>query len=76
VTALQAAHDAEVRLLRELLDEVRQSRDSWQAQAERATLALTDQRRPTPAPASPSIFRRMWRWLFGWRGAGEAVQAP
>ena len=41
-----AALDAEVKGLRDLLAEVPQSRDAWQAQAERATLALTDQRRP------------------------------
>lgn len=54
VTTRLAALDAEVKGLRELLAEVKQSRDSWQAQAERATLALTDQR-----PTS------IWRRLFG-----------
>jgi hypothetical protein len=51
VTARLAALDAEVRGLRDLLAEVRQSRDSWQQQAERATLALTDQR--------PTFWRRL-----------------
>ncbi len=51
VTARLAALDAEVRGLRDLLTEVRQSRDSWQQQAERATLALTDQR--------PTFWRRL-----------------
>ena len=48
-TALRlAALDAEIVGLRALLAEVRHSRDAWQAQAERTTLALTgpDQRRP------------------------------
>lgn len=54
VTARLAALDAEVKGLRELLAEVKGSRDSWQAQAERATLALTDQRAVT-----------WWRRLFG-----------
>ena len=43
-----AALDAEINGLRALLVEVKGSRDAWQAQAERTTLALTgpDQRRP------------------------------
>ena len=72
------ALDAEIRGLRELLAEVRQSRDQWQAQAEdwktqttRLTLAL-----PAPAPgpvATPKASepRQSWfRWWFGWRAAG------
>lgn len=54
VTARLAALDAEVKGLRELLAEVKGSRDDWKAQAERATLALTDQRPPS-----------VWRRLFG-----------
>jgi excisionase family DNA binding protein len=62
-----AALDAEIRGLKELLAEVRQSRDAWQAQAEewktqttRLTLAL-----PAPAPgpvAPPPPKRRWWPW--------------
>lgn len=48
VAARLAALDAEIKGLRDLLAEVRHSRDAWQAQAERTTLALTgpDQRPP------------------------------
>ena len=66
-----AALDAEIRGLKELIAEVRQSRDQWQAQAEdwktqttRLTLALPA---PAPAPAAaPQIKRRpWWRRLAG-----------
>jgi hypothetical protein len=67
-----AALDAEIRGLKELLTEVRQSRDQWQAQAEdwktqttRLTLAL-----PAPAPGpvmAPQTKRRSW---WPWRRAG------
>jgi hypothetical protein len=69
-----AVAEAELRAMKDMLDEVRQSRDHWQAQAER--LALTA---PILAPApiqhadphvavSPeSPRRRSW---FGWRKAG------
>ena len=74
ITALQAAHDAEMRLMRELLDEVRKRADEGKAREDelRAQLLLTD-RRPPLASASPSIFRRAWRWLFGWRGPVDGV---
>jgi hypothetical protein len=62
-----AVLDAEVRGLKELLAEVRKSRDQWQAQAEdwkiqttRLTLSL-----PAPAPgpvAAPQAKRRWWPW--------------
>jgi hypothetical protein len=65
-----AALDAEIRGLKELLAEVRVSRDGWQAradewksQATRLTLAL-----PAPAPgpvAAPPPKRPWWRRLAG-----------
>ena len=80
-----ASADAMITGLKELLAEVRQSRDQWQAQADewkaqaedwktqttRLTLAL-----PAPAPglvATPEASepRQSWfRWWFGWRSAG------
>jgi excisionase family DNA binding protein len=66
-----AALDAEVRGLKELLTEVRQSRDQWQAQAEdwktqttRLTLAL-----PAPAPGPVAALPTKRRW-WPWRRAG------
>jgi hypothetical protein len=69
-----AALDSEIRGLRELLAEVRQSRDAWQAQAEdwktqttRLTLALPA---PPPAPepkAAEAVKRRSW---WPWRRTG------
>jgi excisionase family DNA binding protein len=53
VTRLAVA-EAELRALKEMAAEIRQSRDAWQAQAERATLALT-------GPAR----RPWWRRLAG-----------
>lgn len=41
-----AVLETEIRGLREMAAELRQSRDQWQEQATRATLALTDQRKP------------------------------
>lgn len=48
-----AVLDAEVKALRSMVDELKQSRDDWKAQAERATLALA-------APARP-----WWKRLAG-----------
>lgn len=56
VTARLAALDAEVKGLRELLNEVKDSRDQWRAQAER--LALT-------APEAKGDHRPWWRRLAG-----------
>lgn len=44
VTARLAALDAEVKGLRELLAEVRESRDQWRVQAERLALAAPEQK--------------------------------
>jgi hypothetical protein len=48
-------HLAEQRVaeLTAMLDDMREQRDSWQAQAGRLSSALTDQRRKVP---------RWWRW--------------
>lgn len=53
VTRLAVA-EVELRHLREMVDELRTARNSWQGQAERATFALTDQRS-----------RAWWRRLVG-----------
>ena len=55
-------------LLREQLDDVRQDRDHWRVQAERATILLTDQRQK-PA-AAPDARRGFWRWFL--RDGGSA----
>lgn len=54
-----AALEAEIRGLREMADELRRTRDQWQAQAERATLALA-----APKPAeNASLIKPSW-WPF------------
>lgn len=56
-----AALEVEIRGLRELLDEVRSSRDEWQAQASRLVHAL-----PKPDAVIPDLPRRpWWRRLAG-----------
>ena len=70
MTARLAALDAEVRLLRELLDEVKANRDELRADRDglrtdrdslrEQLLLLTDQR------AAPADERPAWRRLFGW----------
>jgi hypothetical protein len=66
-----ALAEAEAQSLKDMLAEIRQSRDDWKAQAERLTLAA-----PIIAPgpvATPEAFapRQSWfRWWFGWRAAG------
>jgi excisionase family DNA binding protein len=61
VTARLASLEAEVRGLKDLLAEVRQSRDEWKDQAGRLVLAL-----PAPDQAKPEPPRRpWWRRLAG-----------
>src|SRR3954463_10252954 len=55
VTARLASLEAEVRGLKDLLAEVRQSRDEWKDQAGRLVLAL-----PPPDHAKPEPPRRSW----------------
>jgi len=58
---LIAVLDTEVKALKAMVDELRQARDQWQAQAERTTtLALT-----APATSTASTTRPWW-----WRKAG------
>jgi len=57
---LIAVMEANVKALKAMVDELRQSRDQWQAQAERTTLALT-----APATSTASTTRPWW-----WRKAG------
>jgi hypothetical protein len=50
--------------MKAMLEDMREQRDRWQAQAERlATLPITDQRKEAP-PAPPQLW---WQWL---RSAG------
>jgi excisionase family DNA binding protein len=74
-----ALADAELRAFRDMLAEVRQSRDAWQAQAERlALMAPTVIAAPgpavTPAPVATPVEpepRRSWlRWWFSLKTAG------
>lgn len=63
VAARLATLEAEVKGMRNLLAEVKQSRDDWKAQAERLTLALPAPEKPAPqVPAEP---RPWWRRLAG-----------
>jgi excisionase family DNA binding protein len=59
-----AEAEAELKAMKDMLDEVRQSRDAWQAQAERLALAPplppSPLMSPVPAPAHP-----WWRRLAG-----------
>jgi hypothetical protein len=50
--------EAELRGLKAMVDELRQARDAWQAQAERATLALA-------GPKLEPERRPWWRRLVG-----------
>jgi hypothetical protein len=62
------ALQVEVRLLREMLQDIREDRDRWRTQAEK--LVLTDQRAmvtPPPArqhdhPQAPATGRKWWHW--------------
>ena len=49
--------EVEVRLLREMLDAMRDDRDAWREQADKITAALPS----PPAPAAPNQ-RRSWWW--------------
>jgi hypothetical protein len=62
--ALQvSALTIEVKMLREMLDTMREDRDAWREQAGKITAAL-----PAPIPSEPlQAPRRRW---FGWRKAG------
>jgi excisionase family DNA binding protein len=51
-----AAAEAELRGLRDMVEELRHSRDKWEAQAERLTLTL-------PAASQQPVARRGW-WPF------------
>ena len=51
------ALEVEVKLLREMLDAMRDDRDAWREQAGKMTAAL-----PAPAPAVPNQRRPWWRW--------------
>jgi len=64
VTARLAALEAEVRGLKDLLSEVRQSRDEWKDQASRLVLALPgpDQAKSGAAEIRSEQPRRLWWW--------------
>jgi hypothetical protein len=53
-----ALADAELRALKDMLAEVRETRDAWQAQAERLAL-------PSPATVAATPRRPWWRRLAG-----------
>jgi hypothetical protein len=59
-----ALAEAELRAMKDMLAEVRKSRDDWQAQAERLALSAPTQ---TPIPAMPlqAPRRSWWRRLTG-----------
>jgi chromosome segregation ATPase len=49
--------------LRAMLDDMREQRDRWQAQADQLSSALTDQRKEAP---------RWWRWMHSTRDHARA----
>jgi excisionase family DNA binding protein len=51
----------EVRLLREIADDLRAQRDKWQQQAERLALAPPQPPAPQPTPVQPPA-RSWWPW--------------
>ena len=55
-----AAAEAELRVLREMLGEVKQSRDHWHEQAARLALVA-----PISVPPAPQVERGLLRRLFG-----------
>jgi hypothetical protein len=57
-----AALEAEVRLLREMAENLRAERDRWAAQAERLALTAPQPVRPVPAHPPPSQARGWWPW--------------
>jgi hypothetical protein len=63
-----ASLEAEVAGLKQMVEELRRSREKWEAQAERLTLAL-------PPPSPPAHEARQaasgGRWQAFWRRAGE-----
>ena len=54
------ALEVEVKLLREMLDAMREDRDAWREQASKALAML-----PLPAPTTPDRRRPWWRRLTG-----------
>jgi len=62
-----ALAEAELRALKDMLAEVRQSRDDWKAQAERLALSPppTSLAPPTATAPSPEPRRSWWRRLAG-----------
>lgn len=61
-----AALEAEIRGLREMADELRRTRDAWQAQAERATLALSAPQNGGEAGVSKSAQPPAPSWGAWW----------
>lgn len=47
-----------------ILADLREDRDRWRVQAEKATLILTDQRQQSPGPREKEMQRRAW-WRWG-----------
>ena len=63
LTARLAVAEAELRAMKDMLAEVRQSRDDWKSQAERLAIAAPV---PAPAPApAPDQRPSWWRRLAG-----------
>ena len=57
-----AALEAEVRLLREMAENLRAERDRWAAQAERLALTAPQPVPPVPPHPAPSPSRGRWPW--------------
>ena len=51
ISAIEAERDQERRTLKTTIEDLREDRDRWRAQAEQATRLLTDQREGIPKPA-------------------------
>ena len=59
---IETMHDRERRLLSDRIDELREDRDAWKGQAERATLLLEHQRETAATPPAEPV-RRGFRFL-------------